>query len=582
MHIESAILSAGKAEAAADIQALIAAAIAEKKTKLVLPAGTYRIGPKAGTSSILNIENANNLEIDATGVTVIGTKLTRGVSIWGSSNIKLTGLTLNYDPLPFTQGKIKAVAADKSYVDIKLDAGYPSQLYTRLSIYSPATRFQKKGINHLWGTQASWNSDGSIRISLSGVGNNVAVNDLVTLAGGPESGGIPHGIVVENSKGIVMNNVTVHTAPGFGFLEASSEGGTILNGFKLIPGPAPSGATEQPLLTAVWDGIQFKTSKKGPTVENSVIQNAGDDSFSIQSGDYGVVKVTGSDIVIVLRDESQAPRVGDRLKRFNNSTEATVVTVQKVPRASAGIAASILQKIDSAADWTLWRFPGDNYYKIKLNRSSPFAVESFIFSPDRMGNGFTFRNNTVYSPGRGMLLKAGSGLIENNVFRGGDKAIVVSPEGMSDSHAGAGSNLTIRNNQFIGTGYHHYMPWSDQAGAVGFASGNITSVKAFDNIRIEGNTFDSVNGLNLNLTNVSNAVVTGNKFLRTHLDTPNNNGADKGIDARSVIWLKNASGVTFTSNTIDRMGPFSSMTVNVQQPASGITGASSGVVVVNP
>ncbi|WP_141136725.1 hypothetical protein [Paenibacillus herberti] len=87
--------------------------------------------------------------------------------------------------------------------------------------------------------------------------------------------------------------------------------------------------------------------------------------------------------------------------------------------------------------------------------------------------------------------------------------------------------------------------------------------------------------MNLNLTNASNVVVTGNKFLRTHLDTPNNNGADKGIDAKSVIWVKNAMNVTFTTNTIDRMGPFSSFAVNVQPPTSGINGVNTGVTVVN-
>ncbi|MCM3749928.1 Ig-like domain-containing protein [Paenibacillus pasadenensis] len=566
--------------ASMDIQGMIASAITGKKSKLVIPPNTYRVGPKSG-STILNIANASNLEIVADGVTVIATKLTRALSVSNSSNVTISGMTINYDPLPFTQGRIKAIAADRSYLDIKLDEGYPRKLFSRLTIYDPATRFQKRGINHLWGTTASWNADGTMRITLKGVGTNASVGDPVTMAGGPEDGGIPHAITADGSKGIVFKNITLHTAPGFGFLEAGGEGGTVLNGFKLIPGPAPKGATEKPLLTAIWDGIQFKTARKGPIVENSVIQSAGDDSFSIQSGDYGVVKVQGDEIIIVLRDGSQAPRAGERLKQFNSSPEAIIVSQQKVSKASAGIDAALLQKISAAGQWTPWRFTEETYYKIKLDRPSPFKQESFIFSPDRMGNGFIFRNNKIYSPGRGMLLKAGDGLIENNEFRGGDKAIVVSPEGVTDTHAGAGSNLIIRNNRVIGTGYHHYMPWSDQAGAISFSSGNIKSVKAFDNIQIENNVFDSVNGLNLNLSSVNNAVVTGNKFLNTHLTAPNNNGAEKNIDAKSVIWVKNSTNITFSGNEIDRMGPYSKTAVNVQQPSSGITGASTGVRIVN-
>lgn len=567
--------------ASMDIQGMIAKAIAEGRSKVVIPPNTYRIAPKTG-SVILPIVGAHDLEIVADGVTVVGTKLTTALSVGNSTNVKISGMTINYDPLPFTQGRIVNIAEDLSYLDISLDAGYPRKLYSRLTIYDPVARFQKRGINHLWGTKASWNPDGTVRISLAGVGTNAAVGDLATLAGGPESGGIPHGITVGGSSGIAFKNVTLHTAPGFGFLEAGSEGGTVLDGFKLVPGPAPAGASEAPLLTAVWDGIQFKTSKKGPIVENSVIRNAGDDSFSIQSGDFGVVKAQGDEIVIVLRDGSQAVKPGDRLKRFNDSSEAIVVSQEKVPKASLDIDPAILQKIASAPEWTLWRFTEDNYYRIKLDRTSPFAAEDFIFSPDRMGNGFVFRNNDIYSPGRGMLLKAGDGLVENNVFRGGDKAIIVSPEAVSDSHAGAAQNLMIRNNRIIETGYHHYMPWSDQAGAVGFAGGNARSEKAFSNIVIENNTFEGVNGLNLNLSNVSGAVVRGNTFLRTHLSEPGNNGADKGIDPTSVIYLSDAENILFEGNVIDRMGPYGTLPVNARPSASGVEGAGDGVTVLHP
>ncbi|OXM13865.1 hypothetical protein CGZ75_22595 [Paenibacillus herberti] len=565
-----------------DIQAMINAAIAAGKTKVVIPPNTYRIGEEAG-NVLITISGANNLEIVADGVTVIGMKLTKALNIEKSNKVKISGMTINYDPLPFTQGKVKAIASDLSYLDIELAAGYPRMLYSRLSIYDPETRFQKHGINHLWGTTAQWNDDGTVRIKLNDVGRNVDVGDPVTLAGGPGPGGIPHGVTVGESSGIVFEDFTIHTAPGFGYLEAGSEGGTILDGFKLIPGPPPPGATEKPLLTAVWDGVQFKTSKKGPIVENSTIYSAGDDSFSIQSGDYGVVKVQGDEIVIVLRDGSQGVKAGDRLRDFNISgNEAIVASVEKIAKSDVGMDPSLLDKINTAAQWTPWRFTEETYYKIKLNGQSPFQLEDFIFSPDRMGNGFIFRNNDVYSPGRGMLLKAGDGLIEGNTFRGGDKAIIVSPEVVTDSHAGAGSNLIIRNNKIIGTGYHHYMPWSDQSGSIGFAAGNITSELAFDNILIEGNTFDNVNGLNLNLSSVSNVTVKNNKFLKTHLTEPNNNGADKGIDPTSVILVKNAENVTFSNNIIDRMGVYSTLPVNVQNPASGITGVDTGVTLVNP
>ncbi|MBM7564232.1 Ig-like domain-containing protein [Paenibacillus sacheonensis] len=570
----------GRLLASMDLQSMIANAVSQGKTRLVIPPNTYRIGMR-GDATLIPITNAHNLEIVADGVTVVATKLTRALSVTDSSDVTIEGMTINYDPLPFTQGKVTAIAPDLSYIDVELSAGYPRQLFDRLTVYDPETKFQKHGIDFLWGTKSAWNADGTIRVSLAKVGDNVAIGDPVTLSGGQESGGIPHGISVGGSSGIVFKHVTLNTAPGMGYLEAGSEGGTVLDDFKLIPGPPPPGGTEKPLLTSVWDGLQFKTSHKGPIVENSVIQSAGDDSFSIQNGDIGVLKSAGDELVIALRDGSQTLHPGDRLKRFNTSPEAIVVSGEPVNLADAGVDPAIVDKIKTAADWTPFKFGDNVYYRIKLDRTSPFKAEDFIYTPDRMGNGFVFRNNQVYSPGRGMLLKAGDGLIENNVFRGGDKAIIVSSEGVTDTHSGAGSNLTIRNNTIIDTGYHHPMPWSEQAGAIAFSSENIKSAKAFENIVIANNTFDGVRGLNLNLTNVKNAKVTGNKFLHTHLVDPGTNGADKGIDPASVVWVRNAEDVAFSGNTIDAMGPFSDIAVNVQQPASGIAGLPDGVAVLH-
>ncbi|MGG1515483.1 Ig-like domain-containing protein [Paenibacillus oryzisoli] len=568
-----------------DIQAMIADAIATGKSKLVIPPNTYRVAPKDGNNIILPIENAHDLEIVADGVTVIGTKLTRMMSVSQSSNVTISGFTFNYDPLPFTQGHVIAVASDKRSMDIQLSEGYPRELYSRISVFDPQTRFIKRGVDYLWGTGglASWNADGTMHLGSKDNLNNVEVGDIVTLAAGAEQFGVGHAIGVGGSSGIMFKHVTLNAAPGMGLIDAGGEGGTILDDFKLIPGLAPQGATEAPLLTTVWDGILFGPAHKGPIVQNSVIQNAGDDSFSIQSGDMGVMNVDGDEIIIVLRNGVQTLKAGDVLRRFRTSPEAVVVSSEKLNRADLGelVDPAILNAINTAPSYSLWEFHEDAYYKIKLDRTSPFEKGEFIYSPDRMGSGFVFKNNLVYSPFRGILLKTGDGIIENNVFRGSDKAISVNAEVPSDSHAGAAYNLIIRNNQFLETGYHFAAPWTDQAGAISFSS-VVTTGKAFDNIQIENNTFDEVKGLNINLTNAENVQIRGNHFLRTHLGDPGNTGVDQGIDQSSVIFVRNADHVEFTDNVIDRMGPYATQKVNVQEPVSDIVGADTGVIEANP
>jgi len=544
------------------IQSQISSAIAAGKKHLRIAPGTYAVAPTEGSfGNLLRIDGAKGLTIDATGVTIVGTVLTRAVDIKNSRNLTITGLTINYDPLPFTQGEVSAIAPDLGWIDVRLDDGYPQEAYSRVSIYDPDTLFQKAGINHLWGTTAAFTAPGVVRVSLAGLGRGVDLGDPVTLAGGPT--GEAHAISMELSSKTTLKNVTLNTAPGFGLIDTSGDGGTVLDGFHLVPGPPPPGATRAPLLSAVWDGIQFQSVGQGPTMINSEIRNAGDDSFSIQTRALPILKAEGDRVVVGFPDawKAAAMQTGDRLARFRSDPDVHITAITKVDYASAGIAPDIDAKVQQGQSegWSAWNLDKGSVYELTLDTAGGFAAGQFAFDPDRMGNGFVFKDNYVRSPGRGILLKSGDGVIEDNVFEGGDKAIMIASENDADSHGGAAYDLVIKGNTFRGTGYHHDMPWSPQAGSVGMAGGNVLTHRAFDNILIEDNLFESIRGLNLNVSDAADVTVRGNTFRDTHrTDTggAGANGADFGIPADAVAFVAQSDRVRFEGNTIEGMGAF--------------------------
>ena len=98
-----------------------------------IPAGKYPTWGPAGV--LVTIAGARNLVVDASGVYMTCLNQTRAISLSNSTNVTIIGLQVDYDPPPFTQGTVIAVANDTSYVDIALDAGYPQQLYTRAWFY---------------------------------------------------------------------------------------------------------------------------------------------------------------------------------------------------------------------------------------------------------------------------------------------------------------------------------------------------------------------------------------------------------------------------------------------------------------
>jgi len=127
-----------------DPRRLVQAAIASGQRRVVIPAGIYRLSPEPEASVHLAIRKARNLEIIADGVTFVCTRRTRALQLDQCENLTLQGLTIDYDPLTFTQGRVIAIAKDKGWIDVKVDAGYPRMLYTRIVVYDPKTRFQKR------------------------------------------------------------------------------------------------------------------------------------------------------------------------------------------------------------------------------------------------------------------------------------------------------------------------------------------------------------------------------------------------------------------------------------------------------
>lgn len=566
-----------------DFRPLVADALKRGEKRIVIPPGTYRLTPPDGGKTVWTLRNVRDVEIIADGVSLISTKLTRAVEIANCSKLDLCGLTVDYDPLPFTQGKVITVAEDKSWIDVKLDSGYPRQPYSRIDVVDLTTRFRKRGMPFLWGTKAEMRGEDVVRVTLKDIGKTAVVGDLASLSTGQSTDGIPHAVSVENCASVSLNNVTVHSAPGMGIIECDGEGGSILRGCKVVPGPKPTGATEERLLSSSWDAIQSKTMKKGPLVENCEIRDAGDDSWSVQSSDFLVVGKNGSTAVIAFRDEyCHGPIAGDRLARMTDSPTVTIVTRKPAELRPPFITGEIERKLKEAKPWTEWSI-GKKAIEITVNGEFPYQIGESVYCLDRQGAGFVFRNNKLHSPGR-ILIKAGDGLIENNTIIDGHSGVTVCPETSGNGAFGI-ANLTIRNNRFSSTGYFCPSWWNTQAGCISItASGPgkaLRAAGAFKNIVIENNHFENINGPSIVVTSTEGLRLANNTFHRVMGNPPNDSGGSYGIDGKSLVWLGACAEITAHANRLTSPGAFLLHTVNgkdtghdvLEAVRSGISGS---------
>ncbi len=547
----------GRLFAVDDFRPLLEAAIRDGKPEVVIPPGVYRLAPIKGSTHV-PVHGAQNLRIIADGVTLVCTKLTRAVDFDQCKNVTLRGLTVDYDPLPFTQGTVVRVADDASSIDVRLHAGYPREPYSRIDVCDPATRFRKRGMPFLWGTHAAMADEQTVRVMRADLGKTAAVGDLVSLSTGQEPGGAPHGVCVSGCEGMVFENVTVFSAPGFGIFEQSGEGGMRYTHCRVMPGPKPPGATEDRLLSSSWDAMQSSTVKRGPLVERCEIRDAGDDSWSVQSSDYLVVAADGPRAVIAFRDTySAGPQVGDRLAK-NLDAEPVVITAREgVSLDKAEMTDEARQKLRTAPAWSDWKV-GPKALQIEYSGKTPLAVGDTVYCPDREGNGFIFRDNIVHSPGR-ILIKAGKGLIENNQVTDGHCGVTVCPE-LPGSGAAGIEDLVIRGNRFSGTGYFCPSWNTSQAGSVSITS--TTGSKQFRapgffrNIVIENNCFDDICGPAIVAASTAGLHIAGNTFCHLMSVKPTDTGGAYGVDPGALIWLAQSQNVSVANNRVYEPGTF--------------------------
>lgn len=80
---------------------------------------TYRINRPLAFKAL------HGFELNGNGAQLINTTRGSTLTISGSSQVTVRDLTIDYDPLPFTQGTIAAFDKAALQITVKVDAGYP-------------------------------------------------------------------------------------------------------------------------------------------------------------------------------------------------------------------------------------------------------------------------------------------------------------------------------------------------------------------------------------------------------------------------------------------------------------------------
>ena len=433
-----------------DLQGYVDQRVQAGEKRIVVPPGRYRVKPQHARH--LALKGLTDVTLVADGVELICTETSQALNIANCTNLTVRGLTIDYDPLPFTQGRIVSLSEDKRVHEIELFDGYPSADKvdgSKYEIFRPDTRtlrcpdygytVEKIDARHL----RILKNRGSAK-DLEQVGDIIVIGNSDA-----PSGRNAHAVVTESSKGVRLEKISLYASNCFGFLEYDCDG-TTYDHCRLDRRPPESDLVHRAdprIRSTNADAFHSKHAVKGPSLIGCVARFQGDDCLNI-CGDYHLVAACQGRVLRVLAKHRMNIEAGDPVELFSYDgrrlPDAKAVSVARDGKITDAERAFVSQQ--RMDEGTRTRGCADAY-TVTLDREVALPMGSAICSTRKVGNGFLVKGCTFgYNRSRGILIKASNGEVVGNTLVGSRMAaVLVSPEYWW-LEAGSSNDVVIRDN----------------------------------------------------------------------------------------------------------------------------------------
>ncbi len=432
---------AAQRQAGTEIIAQLMAANAARKSEFTIPPGDYRFTSQSGFS-ILTLRGLENIHILAQGATFWFDVWKFGLHVTECKNVIFEGLTLEYDPLPYSQGTIVGLHEDaehwKSYLDYEVDPGFPTPdeikhqaALDRDPASMPTVVFDEKGERiklNQWGKPALIEkiSDRVYRIGLvppsfpypdpqvytSYSDYGVKVGDRFALLHRLADSVV----LTSGSQNVQYLDVNLYSSPGLAFVESgnfTAVGANVYRRCKLIRRPDTAR-----LLGPNCDGFHSAYTRVGPIIEDCEAGYIGDDFINIRGAVSAVVRVEAENVLdIATRHGFEGPWIlqsGMPIHVLSFDTgeirSSAIITGVEPCTDEAALAAAKAAK--KALNVHIWG--GDKVFRVTLDQPVKAGANDYIIYGACNGEGFVIRNNHFYRNLAGIRIQSANGIFENN------------------------------------------------------------------------------------------------------------------------------------------------------------------------
>ncbi|WP_225333333.1 right-handed parallel beta-helix repeat-containing protein [Halomicrobium urmianum] len=526
----------------ADFRAALHAASSLPDATLQVDPGTYRFEPlrevePGNKRAHARVTGIGDVTIEGNGAKFVFTDpLRTGIRIMGGRDVTVRDLTLDYDPVPFTQGEIVDLGPDRRRITLAVDDGYPSLSNAMFdnaarvwaSVHQADGSFvegirKEDGFDKFF---SSIESVGNRRFELSlrnGVSpNGVAVGHRLTVVA--RNHGTAWAFYMTERP--VVEDVTAYASGGSVFSAAVCSD-PVFRRTTIIP--PPDGDRQ---VASDADGIRIVNCRSSATIEGCRHECLLDDSIVVQQKFTSVTELLDEHTVGVEGVHPFVVGSDDTLEALSQS----------------GVRLGDLPAI--AYYESRFSSPGSREKPATITFEEPIAetlsVGDYIGNRETGSQNFTVRNNELRDH-RGILVRvvARNGAVTGNVLDGASRNPVELECDNDENFAPKGyvDDVTVENNTIR------------RAGMVYFAGDHPAGIRIHlltrqdvpeegqpnRNIRLLNNDIEMTAGVGIDIENAAGIEVAGNRIADV-------NRLDYGPYGISVA---KARDVTIVDNTVE-------------------------------
>jgi hypothetical protein len=550
-------------------QGKISTAYQSGADSVVLDTGTFYLD-YAGGGEFFELKGLQHFTISAYGTKFIFTSGERAFTISDSEHLNIRGLTIDYWPLPFTQGTIAAVNGALATVDIH--AGYPGRgegmddQFDKANLIAPHSRSLKADVYPARNLAETWLNERQVQITLTANRNiqEVSVGDRIVFFY-RNYGGAGHTIFLERCASLTFRDLTIHSTIGRAFLESHGPGNSTYQNVRVTYGAPPPGASEPRLFTSVAAGIRTIGLTQGPQILDSRFEGLGDDGCNIQ-GDYFLIFGVGSNYVHIAPKRAQYFEPGDTLVCVDRSgvevglaVLESVVETPKPPNFDSTRAAYVAGTTYETRAGTF-----NQYYRFSFTGQLHPAAGFYLYNLNKVGAGCRIEN-TIYRNirARGIIVKAPHARIVNNRIENITAAgIMVVPEIVYWLESGPTKDCLISGNLIKNTNFRP-SSWDDTQGAAIVVSCEgedanentmFTPGIIHRQVEIRDNVIEDTPGPGMVISSTQQVKVSGNQFRNTNYQAGWQGGTNVGVDVGAALYITASDSVFLCDNRVVAQG----------------------------